>query len=391
MALAPDIVAGVARRLAEHAGLKLPAWVVEARTKARIAALGTTPQAYVELIGSGRGQAELGALVEAVRVGESSLFRHKPQIAALLDVVVPALRAAGRRSLRVWSAGCASGEEPYTLAVVLSRALPDVALAVHATDVSAEALAIAEHGNFPVEELADVPEEYRDAFAIAAHGEEIEVASDVRRLVTFERANLLDGATPKGCDIVWCRNVLIYFSPEARRRAIDRLIAATNPGGVIFVGYSESLRDIEELEARRAGDVVYYVKPGRPREDTGKTPVPTFETRTPVPAPPDRKTPLPMPVVKAPPPAPSVETLVVTGAPDPQRLTTQLGERLAIGGLTRLIVDLDPAELLADELAPVLRRAMAAARAASVQLVLRTTRPGTRRWLSRHALAEDER
>lgn len=394
MGLAPDILAGVARRLAEHAGLKLPTWVVEARTKARIAALETTPEAYLELIGSGRGHAELGALVEAVRVGESSLFRHKPQITALLDVVVPALRAAGRRSLRVWSAGCASGEEPYTLALVLSRALPEVAISVHATDVSAEALAVAECGNFPVEELADVPETYRDAFEVVGHGEEIEVKADVRRLVTFERANLLDGPAPKGCDIVWCRNVLIYFSPEARRRAIDKLIGATNPGGVIFVGYSESLRDIEELEARRAGDVVFYVRPGRPREDTGRTPIPTFETKTPVP---ERRTPLPMPIQKAPAsgpiavavPAPTVETLVLAGTPEPQVLTTQLGERLAIGGLAKLIVDLDRADLLVDELVPVLRRAIAAARAANVDLVLRTTRPGTRRWLSRHGL-EDE-
>jgi chemotaxis protein methyltransferase CheR len=390
--LAPDIVAGVARRLAEHAGLKLPAWVVEARTQARIAALGTTPEAYVELIGAGRGQAELGALVEAVRVGESSLFRHKPQIAALLDVVVPAIRARGRRSLRVWSAGCASGEEPYTLAIVLSRALPEVSITVHATDVSAEALAMAEAGTYPVAELADVPEEYRDAFELVGNGDEIEVAGHVKRVVMFERANLLDGGAPKGCDIVWCRNVLIYFAPEARRRAIDRLIAATNPGGVIFVGYSESLRDIDELEARRAGDVVFYVRPGRPREDSGKTPIPTFafDAKTPVPQV-DRRTPLAVPVVKLPPePASEQETLIVAGTPDPMQLTRELGERLAIGGLEKLVVDLDRAELLADELAPVLRRAQAAARAAHVELVLRTTRPGTRRWLSRHDLLDEE-
>lgn len=388
MGLAPDILAGVARRLAEHAGLKLPAWVVDARTQARIAALGTTPAAYVELLGSGRGQAELGALVEAVRVGESSLFRHKPQIAALLDAVVPAIRARGRRSLRVWSAGCASGEEPYTLAIVLSRALPGVSIAVHATDVSAEALAMAEAGSYPASELADVPDDYRDAFAIVGNGEEIEVAGDLKRLVTFERANLLDGPAPKNCDIVWCRNVLIYFSPEARRRAIDRLIAATSPGGVIFVGYSESLRDVDELAAQRAGEAVFYVR--RPREDSGRPPIPSFDAKTPVPQL-ERRTPVPMAAVKPPPdPSPAEDTLIVAGTPDPRALTRELGERLAIGGLQRLTVELDRAELLADELAPVLRRAQAAARTAHVDLVLRTTRPGTRRWLSRHGLLDEE-
>jgi hypothetical protein len=122
--IAPDILAGVARRLADHAGLEPPAWVVEARASARIAALGCLPEDYLALIESGRGANELSELIEAVRVGESRLFRHRPQIETLVDVVAPALRARGRRPIKVWSAGCAAGEEPYTLAVVLARELP---------------------------------------------------------------------------------------------------------------------------------------------------------------------------------------------------------------------------------------------------------------------------
>ena len=141
MALAPDTIAEIAQRLAEHAGLELPAWVVEARASARIAAIGCAPADYVALIDSARGAGELAELIEAVRVGESRLFRHRSQIAALSDVVAPALRARGRRAIRAWSAGCAAGEEPYTLAIVLSRALPDCAISILATDVSGEALA----------------------------------------------------------------------------------------------------------------------------------------------------------------------------------------------------------------------------------------------------------
>lgn len=387
MALAPDILAGVARRLAQHAGLQLPSWVVEARTTARIAALEISPEAYVELIQSGRGQAELGVLVEAVRVGESSLFRHKPQIGALLDVVVPALRGRAKRSLRVWSAGCASGEEPYTLAIVLARALPDHAIAIHATDMSAEALAVAERGEYPREELDDVPFEYHDAFE--ADDTHIRVLPELQRLVTFERANLVDAPAPRGCDVVWCRNVLIYFSPQARRRALDRVINATVPGGFVFVGYSESLRDVDELEAQRSGDAVFYVR----RDDPGR--------RTP---PPERRTPTSIPILEIPkrastePPRPieipkpdtTDDVLALTGAPDAADVTTQIGERLAAGGLRRLVIDLDAAELLADELAPVLRRARAAGRAAGVDVALRTTRPGARRWLTRNGLEESK-
>jgi chemotaxis protein methyltransferase CheR len=380
VALAPDILAGVARRLADHAGLQLPAWVVEARTTARIAALGVTPEAYLDLIESGRGQAELGTLVEAVRVGESSLFRHKPQIAALLDLVVPVLRARGRRTVRVWSAGCASGEEPYTLAIVLAHALPDHAIEIHATDMSAEAIEVAERGEYPRDELEDVPFEWHDAFDI--DGDVIRVRPELRRLVTFERANLLDVAAPRGCDMVWCRNVLIYFSPEGRRRALDRLLGATLPGGFVFVGYSESLRDIDELEAQRSGDAVVYVRRDGPSDR--KTPVPEL-----------RRTPPIGHAIVIPPSAPvtarTEDVLVLAGTPQAPVLTTQIGERLAIGGLRRLVIDLDPADLLHDDLAPVLRRACAAARAAGIEIALQTTRPGARRWLSRHGLAEDPR
>src|SRR5262245_37162913 len=115
------MVAAIARRLAEHAGLELPPWVVDARATARIALLGCSPADYLALIDSGRGVAELAELIEAVRVGESRLFRHRRQCDALGSVIAPALRARGRRPICVWSAGCAAGEEPYTLAIVLSR------------------------------------------------------------------------------------------------------------------------------------------------------------------------------------------------------------------------------------------------------------------------------
>lgn len=380
MALAPDILAGVARRLAEHAGLQLPAWVVDARTRARIAALGLTPEAYLDLIESGRGELELSALVETVRVGESSLFRHKPQIAALLDVVVPALRARGKRSIRVWSAGCASGEEPYTLAIVLSHALPDHAIEIHATDMSAEAIEIAELGEYPRGELEDVPVQWQDAFGV--DGDVIRVRPEIRRLVTFERANLLDVAAPRGCDMVWCRNVLIYFSPDGRKRALERLLGATLPGGFVFVGYSESLRDVDELDAQRSGDAVVYVRRDGPVDR--RTPVPEL-----------RRPPSSSPAIEIPKPAPVLarveDVLVLAGTPQAPAVTTQIGERLALGGLRRLVIDLDPADLLPDDLAPVLRRACAAGRAAGIEIALQTTRPGTRRWLSRHGLPEDPR
>ena len=400
MALAPDTIAAIARRLAEHAGLELPAWVVEARASARIAAVGCAPADYVALIDSARGAGELDELIEAVRVGESRLFRHRSQIAALADVVAPALRARGRRAIRAWSAGCAAGEEPYTLAIVLSRALPDCAISILATDVSGEALARARTASYPRAALDHVPAEYRDCFV--DDGERVRVAPELAARVRFERANLLDGAAPRDCDLVWCRNVLIYFTADARRRAIERLVGATAPGGFVFVGYSESLRDVPGLEARRTGDTVYYVRPDgeQPRSRPPTLPVPiapappaaaTDRRSAPLALPadrgPDERTP---PPIVFPPEPPPDDTIALYGRPSAAQLTAEILARLALPGLTWLTIDVDGVELLDDELARVLHRARAAATAAGIGFDVRATRPGPRRWLARHGLDETQ-
>ena len=338
--------------------------------------LGITAPAYVELIATGRGVDELDELLECVRVGETRLFRHRQQIEALEDVVAPALRH--RRELRVWSAGCAAGEEAYTLAAILTRALPDTLLSILATDVSSDALERAAEASYPAAAIAHVPEAYRDDFVVA--GDRLIVRPALARKVRFERANLIDSAPEGGFDIVWCRNVLIYFTPEAKQRAIKHLVAATAMGGVLFVGYSESLRDTAQLEPVRAGEAVYYVR---------------TEKRVALRTPPSG-VPAAMPAAKSEPNQwrePTSPRIVaydvyrVTGAPDPAQLTAELSSRLAVQHL-RLVVDLDGAELLADELAPVFRRAIAAARTHGVELELRATKPGTKRWLVRHKLED---
>lgn len=392
MTLAADIVAGVARRLAEHAGLELPAWVVEARASARMAMLELSPAEYVALIGTPRGGAELAALVEAVRVGETRLFRHRSQIAALVDSIVPQLRARsrGKRPIRAWSAGCAAGEEPYTLAAVLSAALPGSPISILATDISSDALVAAARGTYPASALDDLPDEWTTGFAI--EGERAFVRPELAELVRFERDNLVESRTKESeaFDIVWCRNVLIYFTQAARRRVIDRLVRATVPGGYVFVGYSESLRDIPELEAVRAGDAVYYTRrdPNEPRPSRPPTPalgvplVPstrdsgTWDTKTP---PPTR-----IPIAP-----PTDDVVNVRGQSTAREITAELTSRLGIEGLQKLVVDLDAADQLADELAPVLRRARAVATAAGIELVVRATRTGARRWLARHGLDVD--
>ncbi|TMQ03170.1 MAG: hypothetical protein E6J90_45500 [Deltaproteobacteria bacterium] len=404
--LTPETIAAIAERLAEHAGLELPDWVIAARATARMTMIGCSPGEYVALIAGARGAGELAQLIEAVRVGESRLFRHRPQIDVLASVIAPALRARGRRALRVWSAGCAAGEEPYTLAIVLSRALPDCAISILATDVSAEALARARAASYPRAMLEHVPQRYRDCFVDG--GESVRVVPEIAALVEFERANLLDGAAPRGCDLVWCRNVLIYFTADARRRAIDRLVGATVPGGLVFVGYSESLRDVPELDGVRAGDTVYYVR--RDNAPRPRPPTPPVPIAVPAPATERRSAPIAMSGDRTPrterrpiavsedrtsPPIafaaepPAEDTLALYGHPTAAHVTAEISARLALPGLRSLTIDLDAAELLDSDLARVLHRARAAAATAGIWLAVTATRPGPVRWINRHGLDED--
>jgi chemotaxis protein methyltransferase CheR len=384
VALPRDIVAGLTRRLAERAGLELPAWVVEARATARMEVLGVSATEYVELVATPRGRVELDELVEAVRVGETRFFRHMSQVAALVDVVAPAIAARGRRSVRVWSAGCASGEEAYTLAIVLSRVLPEHSVTVVATDVSEDALAVAARGRYPRAALGHVPEEWRDAFEdVGADDDdrEIRVRPEIAKRVTFEQANLVEGEAPRGCQVVWCRNVLIYFASEARKRAVQKLLSALDTGGWLFVGYSEQLRDVVELEAVRAGDVTIYVKRGTGASLPTRTPV----VGIPIQAQPSARTTLPMPtIVKPEPESQSVRRVVARG--DCGGLGREIATALGGAGLKQLEVDLDGAEVVPDEVAVTLRRAKAAAHAAGVVLVLHATRAGVKRWLRRVGL-----
>jgi chemotaxis protein methyltransferase CheR len=418
VAVPAEIVAAVASRLAAHAGLEPPAWVIEARVAARLDALGVDGDGYVTLLDAARGAGagELAELVEAVRVGESRLFRHRPQVAALIDEVVPALRArlAGRsgRTVRVWSAGCAAGEEPYTLAAVLARALPGAAIEILATDVSADALEQARAACYPREAIEAVPAEWRDGFVV--DGDVVRVRPELARCVRFERRNLVDGVQPRGFDLVWCRNVLIYFTAEARRRALDALIGALEPGGYLFVGYSETLRDVAGLEPVRSGEAVCYVRRGdaggarRTPTPAAGVPVPmplaaasslraargsgraAAATPTPTPTPVPGATPVagvtPRPVFSPATVTPGMRVLRLRGTCEPVALTADLMSQLSLPGLRVLVIDLDAAALIPDEVAPVFRRARAAAIAAGIELGFRATRNGTRRWLRRHGL-----
>jgi chemotaxis protein methyltransferase CheR len=344
--------------------------------------LGVDADHYLALLETARGKAELSVLVEAVRVGETRFFRHRAHVDALVEIVVAAWVASGEKSPRVWSAGCATGEEPYTIALVLARTLPrGTRPTILATDLSEEALAIARRGAYAASVLEQVPEPYRAGFTV--RGSTATIRPEIASLVTFERDNLAGPEQPRGFHLIWCRNVLIYFDPAARKRAVEKLVAALVPGGFLFVGYSESLRDANGLTPITVGDQVVWRKP----ENTPARPKPA--KAAPVerpPSPPSRPV---RPAGKRLSSIPPTKELFIAER-DPSSLSSRISEALKTSGLRSVTVDLDAMAFLEDDVATTLRRAAAVTRASGVDLRLSATRESTQRWVRRHRLQGEE-
>ena len=194
-------------------------------------------------------------LINAICTHETRFFREPHHFELITRLLVPRWRAearAGRRErrLRVWSAGCSTGEEPYSLAMCLLDALPDDegwTVDITATDLSTRALARAEAAIYPGRRLDEIPRGVERRYLLRGTGEregEIKVAPNARAPVHFRPLNLIGDSygMPSTLDIVMCRNVLIYFRPEARDRVVGQLASHLRRGGYLFLGHAESLR-----------------------------------------------------------------------------------------------------------------------------------------------------
>ncbi len=207
---------------------------------------------YLELLSSpAEGEAEVRLLLNEITVGETCFFRNQPQIDALRGTVLPAVAEEkgrfGFKRLSIWSAGCSTGEEPYTLAMVLLEEslgmLRGWSLEVHATDLNERSLARARDGVYSEYALRNIPPQYKQKY-MRPCGEGFQVNDEVKSLVKFNRLNLRDDSRMvfmKGLDVIFCCNVLIYFGAQPKRRVIQHFYNDLVPGGYLFLGHSESL------------------------------------------------------------------------------------------------------------------------------------------------------
>ena len=238
-----------------------------------------TPMAYLRWVKDRRGEAERQRLLDEVTVQETYFFRNPPQIEALRRRVLPELvrRAAGRtRPLTVWSAGCSTGEEAYTLAMLLLEVAPMLGYRAPArvlgTDVSAAALDTARRGVYAGRAVQGTPPTARERWFEPVGGGALAVRDEVRRLVDLQVHNLVTDPPPFAAgevDLVVCRNVTIYFSRDTTRALVGRFHDVLAEGGYLLLGHSETLWQVSDaFSLVPVGDAFVYrlgQDPSRPR------------------------------------------------------------------------------------------------------------------------------
>ena len=208
-------------------------------------------------------------MLERMCTHETHFFREPKQFAFLEQRLIPEwkrLAAAGRRPRRVrcWSAGCSSGEEPYSLAMLLLSELPPEAgwsVEIAATDLSAAVLEKARRGVWPIAKAEEIPAGYRTRFMLRGLRKRAgftKAGQEVRSVVRFQQLNLHDERLSlPGCfDLVLCRNVLIYFDVESRKAAVRRLVDVVAPGGCLLLGHAETLNGLSD-RLHSVGPAIY--------------------------------------------------------------------------------------------------------------------------------------
>lgn len=223
--------------------------LVTARLQKRLRAGGFDSfGAYVAHVRSEPEGPECRAMIDALTTNKTSFFREAAHYDLLASRIVPELLAKGAGSIAGWSAGCATGEEPYSLAMALldaTRRAPSCAIEVLATDLSTTVLAQAASAVYPIERVKGVPYDLLKRHferGVAADEGRVRIRAHVRRLVRFEHGNLLVPkhlARPR--DFIWCRNTLMYFDQRARQVAISGFEANLAPGGYFFLSHAENL------------------------------------------------------------------------------------------------------------------------------------------------------
>lgn len=202
--------------------------------------------AYLRFVEEDPTRQELTSMIDVLTTNKTSFFREAQHFDFLKEEILPKLRVRGG-SFRIWCAGCSTGEEPYTLAVVLREELPNVDaldIRILATDISTQVLSTAREAVYEAEKLSTVPPAilHKHFDLVPGSAKAYQANAGLRRMVQFARLNLMEEWPMQSkFDAIFCRNVMIYFDKPTQQRLVNRYWQYLKPGGHLFVGHSESL------------------------------------------------------------------------------------------------------------------------------------------------------
>lgn len=232
-------------------------YFLESRLTRRIEATGVRTYAdYFQLIKSSRGTEELKFLMDEITTNETYFFRNIPQLNALETKLLPEIietkNKMGFRKLRIWSAASSSGEEAYTMAMILlekrATLLKDWIIEIVGTDINETVIAQAKEGIYNAYSVRNVPDLYKRKYIREDNGKFI-LSPDVKKFVTFSKLNLYDDSKMifmKSFDFIFCANVLIYFDTASKSKVVQHFYNNLQPYGYFFVGQSESLHGVND-------------------------------------------------------------------------------------------------------------------------------------------------
>ena len=252
-------------------GIKMPLakkTMLQGRLQKRLRFLGIESYtAYADYVFSPKGrEEELFHMIDAVTTNKTDFFRESKHFDYLRDVVFPELKNnaknTGWKKLKAWSAGCSTGEEPYTLAMVLSHFAennPSFHFSILATDISTKVLDLAKTAIYQEEKIEPVPMEFRKKYLMRSPSKPImRIVPELRSCLSFMRLNFMDTdyRLQEMMDIVFCRNVIIYFDRQTQENILGRICRYLIPGGHLFMGHSETLNGMN-LPLRQISSSIY--------------------------------------------------------------------------------------------------------------------------------------
>ena len=209
----------------------------------------TTYDDYVKLIKSEKDKFE--QFVNFLTINVSEFYRNPEQWKILNEEVFPSLIKRYGDNLKIWSSACSTGDEPYSLVMALSKHLPLNKIKILATDIDKEVIEKAKMGLYSAKSIAAVPDEFKKKY-FTPLGTSFKIADEIKSRVEFREHNLLKDSYPTNCNMIVCRNVLIYFTEEAKEEIYQKFNKALVKDGILFIGSTEQIINYKELNYSRS-------------------------------------------------------------------------------------------------------------------------------------------